>query len=106
MPDYRRNRVPGGTYFFTINLRDRTSDLLIVRIDVLRAAVRDARTRAPFHIDAWVVLPEHMHCIWTLPPNDYDYSGRWRAIKKAFSKSLPPTEPRSFIRRQRGERGI
>ena len=68
MPDYRRNRVPGGTYFFTVNLHDRRSELLVARIDVLRAAVRAVRAQAPFHIDAWVVLPEHMHCIWTLPP--------------------------------------
>jgi len=63
MPDYRRNRVPGGTFFFTVNLLDRSSELLITHIDLLRAAVRGTRARAPFHIDAWVVLPEHMHCI-------------------------------------------
>ena len=82
MPDYRRNRVPGGTYFFTANLLNRASDLLVARIEVLRAAVQTTRARAPFHIDAWVVLPDHMHCIWTLPPDDDDYSGRWRALKK------------------------
>jgi hypothetical protein len=60
MPDYRRNRVPGGTYFFTVNLLDRRSDLLVKRIDILRDAVRRTRTRAPFHIDAWAVLPDHM----------------------------------------------
>ena len=106
MPDYRRNRVPGGTYFFTVNLLDRNSELLVTHIDALRNAVRDVRQRSPFHIDAWVVLPEHMHCIWTLPPNDDDYSGRWRAVKKAFSKAMPPTERRSPTRQHRGERGI
>ena len=106
MPDYRRNRVPGGTYFFTANLLDRRSDLLVTHVDALRDAVRDVRARSPFHIDAWVVLPEHMHCIWTLPPGDHDYSGRWRALKKAFTKSLPATEPRSAVRVRRGERGI
>ncbi len=106
MPDYRRNRVAGGTYFFTVNLLDRGSRLLLTHIDVLRNAVRDARTRAPFHIDAWVVLPEHMHCIWTLPPGDDDFSGRWRALKKSFSKAIPPGERRSPVRRDRGERGI
>jgi putative transposase len=64
MPDYRRNRVPGGTYFFTVNLLDRSSRVLVTHTDVLR----EAHARAPCHIDAWVVLPEHMHCIWTLPP--------------------------------------
>ncbi len=106
MPNYRRNFVPGGTYFFTVNLLDRDSRLLTDHIDALRHAVRETRTRAPFHIDAWTVLPEHMHCVWTLPPGDADYSGRWRAIKKSFSKAIEPGEPRSAVRRARGERGI
>ena len=72
MSDYRRNRVPGGTYFFTITLRDRGSDLLVTQIAVLRSAVRQVVTKWPFHIDAWVVLPDHMHCLWTLPENDTD----------------------------------
>jgi putative transposase len=106
MPDYRRNRVPGGIYFFTVTLQDRHSNLLVTHIDAFRTAVRQVRTRAPFHIDAWVVLPDHMHCLWTLPPNDADFPARWRAIKTAFSKSLPATEPRSSTMRARGERGI
>ena len=61
MPNYRRNRVPGGTYFFTVTLRNRRSDLLTLRFDDLRTAIRAARTWRPFHIDAWVVLPDHMH---------------------------------------------
>ena len=106
MPDYRRNRVPGGTYFFTVNLLDRTSSLLVTHIDALRNAARGVRTRAPFHADAWAVLPDHMHCIWTLPAGDSDYSGRWRALKKAFTKSIPADEHRSAVRMRRGERGI
>jgi putative transposase len=104
MPDCRRNRVPGGTYFFTVNLLDRRPDLLMDRIDALRGAVRQVRVHAPFHIDAWVVLPDHMHCLWTLPEGDADFPGRWRAIKKAFSKSLPVVEARSPIMTSRGER--
>ena len=92
MPDYRRNRVPGGTYFFTVNLLERKLRLLTDHIDLLRLAVRQARARRPFHIDAWVVLPDHMHCIWTLPAGDDDFPGRWRAIKIAFAKQLPVTE--------------
>ncbi|MBV9151390.1 MAG: transposase, partial [Alphaproteobacteria bacterium] len=61
MPDYRRNRIPGATYFFTVNLRDRRSDLLVKNIEALRDAVRDVRQVLPFHIDAWVVLPDHTH---------------------------------------------
>jgi putative transposase len=106
MPDYRRNRVPGGTFFFTVNLLDRRSNLLVARIDAVRDAVRQVRARAPFHIDAWVVLPDHMHCLWTLPQGDADFPGRWRAIKTTFAKSLPIGEPRSPIMTSRGERGI
>lgn len=106
MPNYRRNRVPGGTYFFTVNLLDRKSSLLVTHVDALRNAVRGVRTRAPFHIDAWVVLPDHIHCIWTLPAGDSDYSGRWQAVEKAFTKSIPADEQRSAVRMRRGERGI
>jgi putative transposase len=106
MPDYRRNRVPGGTFFFTVNLLDRRSNLLVARMDAVRDAVRQVRARAPFHIDAWVVLPDHMHCLWTLPQGDADFPGRWRAIKTAFAKSLPIGEPRSPVMTSHGERGI
>lgn len=67
MSRYRRARVPGATYFFTVNLLNRRSDLLTRHIDLLRETVRATRSRHPFHINAWVVLPDHMHCIWTLP---------------------------------------
>ena len=106
MPDYRRNRVPGGTYFFTVNLYDRSTDLLVTQIGALRSATRRISAKSPFHIDAWVVLPDHMHCIWTLPEGDTDYSGRWWAIKSTFSRSLPATEHRSSSMIGRGERGI
>lgn len=106
MPDYRRNRVPGGVFFFTVNLRDRRSNLLITHIDALRHAVRATRARMPFHIDAWVVLPEHLHCLWTLPEGDADFPNRWRAIKTAFTRSLPPDPTRPLITLRPGERGI
>jgi putative transposase len=106
MPNYRRFRIAGGTYFFTVNLLDRSSDLLTRHIDALRQAVRATRALRPFHIDAWVVLPDHLHCIWTLPPGDDDFSNRWKAIKIRFVQSLPRDEPRSVTRVARGERGI
>ncbi len=106
MPDYRRNRVPGGSYFFTVNLLERHGRLLVEHIDTLREAVRQVRVMRPFHIDAWVVLPDHTHCVWTLPPDDSDYSARWRAIKIAFAKKLPKTERLSAVRERKGERGI
>jgi putative transposase len=80
--------------------------LLVSRIDALRDAVRQVRVRIPFGIDAWIVLPDHMHCIWTLPAGDADFPGRWRAIKIAFSKALPGGEWRSSVMTGRGERGI
>jgi putative transposase len=96
----------GGTFFFTVNLLDRRSHLLVTQIDALRDAVRQARANAPFRIDAWVVLPDHMHRLWTLPGGDADFPSRWRAIKIAFSKSLPTGERRSPVMITRGERGI
>lgn len=106
MPNYRRNRVPGGTFFFTVNLLNRRSCLLVTHITELRETVREARAKQPFHIDGWVVLPEHMHCIWTLPVGDDDYPGRWKAIKTAFARRIPRTEPLSATRLARKERGI
>ncbi|MFT3736439.1 MAG: transposase [Rhodocyclaceae bacterium] len=106
MPAYIRHRPPGGTWFFTHNLLDRSSGLLVEHIDLLRESVRAVKAKRPFHIDAWIVLPDHMHAIWTLPEGDSDYSGRWRAIKIAFSKGLPKTEMRSAARVAQGERGI
>jgi len=106
MPNYRRYRIEGGCYFFTVNLLDRKSHLLIEHIDLLRESVRRCREKRPFHIDAWVVLPEHMHSIWTLPPSDNDFSSRWRAIKIHFSKNLALIEKRSLVRIKKGERGI
>jgi len=93
MPDYRRNRVPGGSYFFTVNLLERQRHLLVEHVDALRAAVRMVRNRQPFHIDAWVVLPDHLHCLWTLPPGDADYSKRWKAIKTAFARPCRGRNP-------------
>ena len=106
MPNYRRDLTPGGTYFFTVVLRDRNSRLLIECIDDLRGAVRETRQQAPLDIVAWIVLPEHMHAIWKLPDGDADYAGRWRMIKARFSRQLSPSEscPGSLV--QRGEKGI
>lgn len=88
MVTYRRARVPGATYFFTVTLRDRRTDVLTCHVDLLRAVIRDVRRRRPFTIDAIVVLPEHLHTLWTLPPDDADFSGRWRAIKAGFTRAM------------------
>jgi len=106
MPEYRRNRVAGGCYFFTVNLWDRRSSLLVERIELLRECVWRVRVRRPFHVDAWVVLPEHMHAVWTLPEGDDDFSTRWGSIKRMFSAGLEGGEARSEGRMRRGERGV
>jgi len=80
--------------------------MLIERIEILRQAVTRVRALMPLYIDAWVVLPEHMHCLWTLPADDGNFPKRWHAIKTAFSRSIPPGEALSTSRRARGERGI
>ena len=106
MTNYRRNIACGGTYFFTLTLEDRRLRLLTDHVDQLRGAFRYARARHPFAIDAIVVLPEHLHAVWTLPEDDSDYATRWRLIKSAFSRALPPGEVVSPGRAERGERGI
>ena len=88
MVRYRRNFVPGGTYFFTVTLADRTSSALVQRVGDVRMAFRIARQERPFTIDAIVVLPEHLHAIWTLPSGDSDFSGRWKRIKAYFTHRL------------------
>ena len=92
MPDFRAIRVPVGTLFFTVNLLERKSDLLTRHSNALRAAIKQTRRPRPFHIDAWVVTPDHMHCIWSLPEGDDNYSARWKSIKIRFAKEIPKTQ--------------
>ena len=107
MSNYRRAWRKGGTYFFTVNLLERyQNDLLVRHIDVLRQVVKDVKRKHPFIIHAWVVLPEHMHCVIELPEGDDDFATRWRLIKTGFSKAMPKTERLSAVRVKRGERGI
>ena len=103
---YRRANVPGATYFFTVNLQDRQSQLLTDHIDALRNAFRTVQIRYPFEIIAMVVMPEHLHSIWQLPEGDVDFSLRWSLIKAAFSKALPKQENISSSRERKRERGI
>jgi len=88
MPNYIRPRIAGASVFFTVALAARGDDLLIREVARLRDAVRQTRAERPFRIDAWVVLPDHMHCVWTLPEGDADYPVRWGAIKARFSMSM------------------
>jgi putative transposase len=106
MPNYIRASVAGGTFFFTLALADRSDRLLTEHIALLRKAFCDERQTHPFRVDAIVILPDHLHCLWTLPPGDDDFSNRWRRIKAAFSSGLPEHEPRSASGITKGERGI
>src|SRR5690348_8254467 len=105
MPNYRRVLVPGGTYFFTVNLQQRELSLLVDHIANLRAAFRTARAERPFELIAAVVLPDHLHCVWRLPEGDADYATPWRHIKSLFSRSLMVAGSASR-RANRCERGI
>src|SRR5947209_10313035 len=102
MANYRRNFLPGASYFFTVNLADRRLRLLTEHIGTLGSAFRETRARQPFTIDAIVILPDHLHAIWTLPEDDADFALRWRLIKLAFSRALPRGER---ILRSRAEKG-
>lgn len=99
MSNYRRPKRSGASVFFTVNLADRSSDLLVHEVATLRKAVAKTRQERPFRIDAWVVLPDHMHCVWTLPAGDADFSTRMSAIKARFSMNIrragftPPCVP-------------
>ncbi|MBI5868444.1 MAG: transposase [candidate division Zixibacteria bacterium] len=89
MPDYRRLRNPGGTYFFTVVTHKRIP--ILINLDAraaLRVAIEKTRTRYPFVVVAAVLLPDHLHCIWELPNGDSDFSTRWRLIKTRFTYTL------------------
>ena len=103
---YRRADAAGGTYFFTVNLTERRSDTLIRHIDDLRGAMKTVKEKHPFSILAMVVLPEHLHALWRLPPGDADYPLRWSLIKAGFSRRLAKGERVSASRQAKRERGI
>lgn len=88
MTSYRRVKCKGGTYFFTVALERRGSDLLTREIDLLRSAFVATWRASPFHCDAFVVLPDHLHAVWTLPAGDADYGRRWGAIKGRFTRAV------------------
>jgi putative transposase len=108
MKQMKHNRywLTGGTFFFTVNLHDRKRELLTQYVNHLRAAVKKVKSQRPFTIHAWVVLPEHMHCIWQLPENDTDYATRWRLIKTHFTRQLPVTGKVNNSRQGKNEQAI
>ena len=104
MPNYIRPQVRGACLFLTITLAQRGAQTLVDQIDALRTAVGKTRGERPFEIDAWVVLPDHMHCLWTLPKGDCDFSTRVQVIKARFSRAVPMGNRRAshISRRERG----
>lgn len=105
MSRYRRTRVAGGTYFFTVALADRHSRLLVNSIDLLRESYRAVKRELPFETLAVCVLPDHLHAVWRLPEGDADLSTRWQRIKAGFSRGLPARWP-GDSKSRKGEKGI
>ncbi len=95
MPNYRRAPIAGGTFFFTVVTYRRRPILTDPQVrSALRNAVALVRQEQPFVVDAWVLLPDHMHCIWTLPRGDANFSRRWGRIKAVVTKQLSTGERR------------
>ena len=105
MSRYIRPKMPGASVFFTVNLADRGARTLVDNLEALRKAVAVPKAERPFHIDAWVVLPDHMHAVWTLPEGDHDFSTRWSVIKARFTQAVPVENRRASLIRRR-ERGL
>lgn len=111
MPQFIRADIPGATYFFTVNTyaRRRLFEGAVAR-GFLREAIERTRAVRRFEIDAFVLLPDHLHCLWTLPEGDHDFSTRWRKIKECFTRlyiehggtecGIPPGQLR------KGQRGV
>nr|WP_288454134.1 transposase [uncultured Pseudomonas sp.] len=106
MTNYRRHYQAGGTYFFTLVLADRRQDWLVSHIAALRQSIHQKQQRAPFALQAWVVLPEHCHLLMRLPEGDRDFSNRLRRIKGDFSRQIPLPADLRQSQRAKGERGV
>jgi putative transposase len=87
MPRYLRPRTTEGTFFFTVVTFERRQILTLdISRRILGQAIKKVQKQYPFSIEAWVLLPDHIHAVWTLPDGDTDYSKRWGMIKAKFSK--------------------
>lgn len=106
MSRYRRARIEGGTFFFTVTLADRSSDVLVRHIDRLRNMYASAQQRFPFETIAICILPDHLHAIWAMPEGDANFPLRWNIIKGSFSRGLPGNAIRSRSKASKRERGI
>jgi putative transposase len=111
MPQYRRSTIEGGAYFFTVVTYDRLPILTMDDVrPLLHSAWMDVHTRFPFTTIAVCLLPDHLHCIWSLPEGDANYSVRWKEIKRLFTKGylsqIGPGETRNASRLKRGEAAV
>jgi len=106
MSRYRRVKIEGGLFFFTLALADRSSGLLARHIDRARRAYAFAHERHPFETVAICILPDHLHALWQLPDRDADYASRWSLFKSAFSRGLPAAPQRSASKIAKREKGI
>ena len=106
---YRRAWIAGGTFFFTVVTEQRQPVFASPEtVDILRQAFRTVRSSRPFEVAAMVVLPDHVHAVWTLPPDDADFAIRWRLIKTWFTKHCDPSlrPPPGRRRGARGEQAV
>src|SRR5215217_7656510 len=106
MPQYRRAKFAGGTFFFTVVIADRADDLLVREIKRLREAYRLVQQRRSFQTIAICILPDHLHAIWSLPENDSDFSSRWNLIKSEFSRGLAAAPTRTARQIGKREKGV
>ncbi len=111
MPNYRRDQTPGGTWFFTVVAFKRRPIFCQqqFRESLQRSIIRTGEV-LPFKINAWVLLPDHLHCVWTLPDNDAEFSMRWKLIKQYVSREcqsyFPGHDDFSVAKKKRRESSI
>ncbi len=106
MSRYRRAKIDGGIFFFTVTLADRSSDLLVRHVDRLRRIYASVQERYPFETTAVCVLPDHLHAVWSLPPGDANFPLRWSLIKSGFSRGLAKDARRAPSKIAKRESGI
>ena len=106
MSRYRRLKIEGGAFFFTLTLADRGSNLLVRHIERLRSAYAEVEKRHPFETVAICILPDHIHALWQLPEGDADYASRWNLFKSGFSRGFPADQTRSLSKIAKREKGI
>ena len=106
MPYYRRAIIPGGMFFFTVAIANRSDDLLVREVDRLRRIYRSVQEHHPFETIAICILPDHLHAIWSLPESNADFPLRWNLIKSGFSRGVNVSAPRSVRHIVKREKGI